>query len=120
VVENSSEIASARDSSSYRKSTKRTKFKNKQQSISIRNNPLSKISEENTDDNYNSESLKLENKVNGCHVTFVCDDEKVTSDTSDNDKEHICHEKENNQSTPGNVFFESNKNEGGKNMLWEI
>ena len=26
--------------------------------------------------------------MNGCHVTFVCDDEKVTSDTSDNSNNH--------------------------------
>jgi hypothetical protein len=84
VVEESSEIASARVSSSYRKSMKRTIFKNKQQTGSIKNLSLSKISEENIDDNSNSEELRLKNKVNCRHVTFVCDDEKVTSDTSDN------------------------------------
>ena len=39
----------------------------------------------NTDDNYNSEALELKNKVNDYHVTFVCEDEKGTSNTSDND-----------------------------------
>ena len=119
MVEDSSEIASARASSSYRKSTKRTKLKSIQQSISFRNNSLSKISEENTDDNYNSEALKLKNKVNDYHVTFVCEDEKGTINTSDNDKGNMSHEKENNQSTPGNVIFEYNKNEGGRNILWD-
>ena len=49
VVEDSSEIASAQVSSIYRKSMKRTKFQNKQQTVLIINNSLSKISEENTD-----------------------------------------------------------------------
>ena len=89
----SSEIASARVSSSYRKSTKRTKFTNKQQTVLIRNHSLSKISEEN----YNSEAPQLEIKVNGCHVTFVCDDEKVRSDTSDGSK--VSLEKENAKNT---------------------
>ena len=84
VVEDSSEIASARVSASHRKSMRRPIFKNKQQTGSIRNLSLSNISEENIDDNSNSEELRLKNKVNCCHVTFVCDDEKVTSDTSDN------------------------------------
>ena len=110
VVEDSSEIFSVKVSASYRKSLKRTKVKNKPQPVFIRINSLSKISEENTDDNYNSEALKvkLENKVNGCHVTFVCDDEKVTSDTSDssnNNRGNISHKKENNQSSTGTVIL---------------
>ena len=84
MVEDSSEIASAKVSSSHRKSMRRPIFKNKQQTGSIKNLSLSNISEENIDDNSNSEELRLKNKVNCCHVTFVCDDEKVTSDTSDN------------------------------------
>ena len=60
---------------------KRTKVKNRAQPISIRNNSMSQISEENTDANYNSEAVKMEHTVNGCHVTFVCDDEKLTSNT---------------------------------------
>ena len=100
MVEDSSEIASARVSLSYKKSMKRKKLKNKLQPVSIRNHSLSKISEEN----YNSAVPQLEIKVNGCHVTFVCDDEKVTSDTSDssnNNKENISHKKENNRSSAG-------------------
>ena len=73
MVEDSSEIASAQVSSIYRKSMKRTKFQNKQQTVLIINNSLSKISEENTD--VNSEALGIENKVKGCPVTFVCDDQ---------------------------------------------
>ena len=58
---------------------KRKIFKNKQQTGSMRNLSLSNISEENIDDNTNSEELRLKNKVNCCHATFVFDDEKVTS-----------------------------------------
>ena len=96
MVEDSSEIASARVSSSYRKSMRRTIFKNKHQTGSIRNHSLSKISEENIDDNSNSEGLRLKNKVTCCHVTFVCDDEKVTSYTSDHysDKDKVNPKKE--------------------------
>ena len=114
MIEDSSEIASARVSSSYRKSLKKTKFKNKPQPISVKNHSLSKISEEN----YNSEAPQLEIKVNGCHVTFVCDDEKVTSDTSDslnNNEGNISYKKENSQSSTGTVIFESKKNDGSKN-----
>ena len=86
VVEDSSEIASARVSSSYRKSIKRTIFKKKPEPI--RNPSLSKISEENTDENSEGEEHRLKSNVNCCHVTFVCDDEKVTSDTSDCSNNH--------------------------------
>ena len=102
VVEDSSEIASARVSSSYRKSIKRTILKNKPEPI--RNHSLSKISEENTDENSDSEGLK--HKENCCHVTFVCDDEKVTSDTSNtsinhsSDKDRGSHERENEMLEP--------------------
>jgi hypothetical protein len=63
---------------------KRTKCKNSQPvSKIVINNFLCEIYEENSNDNYNSEALKLENKGYGCQVTFVCDDEIMTNDTSD-------------------------------------
>ena len=122
MIEDSSEIASARVSSGYKKSMKRKKSKNTPQPISITNKSLSKISEENTDDNFDSEGCKMERKVNGCHVTFVCDDEKVTSDTSDsskNNKGNISKRKENNKSSPGTDVFILNKNEGDRNIPWD-
>ena len=118
MVEDSSEIASARVSLSYKKSMKRKKLKSKLQPVSIRTHSLSKIYEEN----YNSKAHQLEIKVNGCHVTFVCDDEKVTSDTSDslnNNEGNMSYKKENSQSSTGTVIFESKKNDGSKNILWD-
>ena len=100
LVEDSSEIASARVSSSYRKSIKRTIFTNKPGPI--KKHSLSKISEENSD----SEELRLKHKDNCCHVTLVCDDEKVTSDTSNtsnnhsSDKDRVSHERENEMLEP--------------------
>ena len=105
--EDSSEIASARVSSSYRKSLKRTIFQQKPEPT--RNHSLSRISEENTDENSESEELRLKGKVNCCHVTFVCDDDKVTSDTyntSNNhssDKDKVSHDKESNKKEPVTV-----------------
>ena len=120
VVEDSSEIASARVSAGFRKSMKKKTKLKKTKTISIRNNSLSRISEENTDENYNSEALKMENKVNGCHVTFFCDDEKVTSDTSDisnNNKGNISQKKENTKNT--HASYTSNKNDCDKNIPWD-
>jgi hypothetical protein len=102
VFEDSSEIASARISSSYRKSMKGTKFKSNLQTASIKNNSLRNISDDN------SEALKLENKVNGCHVTFVWDDEKETSDTSDNsnnNKGNMSHKKNKKTKFHWNCYF---------------
>ena len=115
MVEDSSEIASARVSSSYRKSMKSTKIKNKQQAVSIRNHSLCKISEENTDDNFNTNAF--ENKVNNCHVTFVCDDEKVTSDTSDGSK--VSLERENAKNRHKTVSCKSNNSDCDRYILCE-
>ena len=54
---------------------KRKRFKKNPEHT--KKHPLSKISEENTDDNSDSEGLKLKHEETCCHVTFVCDDEKV-------------------------------------------
>jgi hypothetical protein len=116
VVEESSEIASARVSSVYRKSMKKTIFRNRQKSVqagSIRNLSLSKISEEKTDNNSSSETLKLENKVNGCHVTFVCDDDKVIGGRSDSankdnaDESEVRPERKTNTRKPAENMKES-------------
>ena len=98
MVEDSSEIASAGVLKSYRKSMKRTFFKNKTEPT--RNHSLSKISEENTDESSESEELRLKRQVNCCNVTFVSDDVKVTCDTANtansqsSEKEKVSHEKE--------------------------
>ena len=70
-----SEIATARVSSSYRKSMKRTVLQKKQQAGSTRDMSLSKISEEDIDEH----EVKVVNKMNDCHATFVSDVETVTS-----------------------------------------
>ena len=99
---------------------KRTIFKNKQDTRSIRNISLSKISEENIDDNYNSEEPRLENKVNCCHVTFVCDDLKVTSDTSDcsnnpnSDNDKVSPKKESVNNKPSTFVSDDDKSNGDK------
>merc|ERR1712106_215596 len=69
VVDDSSEIASFRFSSSYRKSMKNTKLKCRNQYIGGKKNvSLSKISEENSDNSPSSNTTKVENKVNSCNV----------------------------------------------------
>ena len=87
---------------------KRTIFKNKLQTGS-----LSNISEENIDDKYNSEELRLKNKVNCCHVTFVCDDEKVTIDASDTSNNHdsdkVSHKKESGKKSDKEAKEDSDK-----------
>ena len=102
-------------------------FKNKPEPT--RNHSLSKISEENTDENSDSEELRLKHTENCCHVTLVCDDEKVTSDTSNtsinhsSDKDRVSHERENEMLEPltfvidGTMcdnFYNSDKGESDK------
>ena len=94
---------------------KMTKMKNRQQIVPVRNHSLNKISEENTVDNFNTKAL--ENKVNGCHVTFVLDDEEVTSDTSGGSKVNL--EKEKAMNTHETVSCKSCKGDCDKNILCE-
>ena len=79
-VEESSEIASARVSSSYRKSIKRRILDNKHQAGSTKNMSLSKISEEENDSNSHDKLQKVSIQINDCHAIFVSDDDKLTSD----------------------------------------
>ena len=51
--------------------------------------------------------------MNGCQVTFVCDDEKVTSDTFDGSE--VSLEKENAKNRHKTV----NDWDGVKSMLWD-
>merc|ERR1712106_1005421 len=81
VVDDSSEIASFRFSSSYRKSMKNTKLKCRNQYIGgNKNGSLSKISEENSDNSPSSNTTKVENKVNICNVILANNLSDVTTD----------------------------------------
>ena len=57
----------------------------------------------------------MTNKLNCCHVTFVCDDEKVTSDTSDcsnnhdRDNEKVSPEKESVNNKPSTFVSDNDK-----------
>ena len=79
VLEQSSEIASARSASNYKISVKQRIRKNAILIGASRNLTLSKISEEDSDENFGREKLKGVNKVTGNSST---DEEKISRDSS--------------------------------------
>ena len=101
MVEDSSEIASFRFSSSYRKSVKNTKLKCRKQYIGGKKNvSLCKISEENSDNS--SKITKLENKVNGCNVIIANELSNLENNftNEDRDKGEFSIEKKSQKASP--------------------
>ena len=102
MFEDSSEIASARVSSIYRKSTKDPIFRSRQPALH-RKLSLSKISEEESENHVNSEmdeDKQLENIMKEGNDNFVSDkdvmSDKVTSETTNgstnNGRDDIAHD----------------------------
>ena len=103
MVENSSEIASARMSSTTRKSLRRIK-KNQQDDTGTdsKNKFLSKISEED---------VQLPT-VSGFPIIIVTDDEKATSETENCSNKDICNEKEVALGDVNNMVEETKRKSG--------
>ena len=98
LVEESSEIASARVSSIYRKSFCRKTHKNINLNKCKKLTSLSKISEEDSDNTQSkSDNQKYDEGVRKIHDKEMFSDKAATSSTSDNNSSNDGHDEVNNE-----------------------